>query len=184
MRRSRFVARAGCAIVLTVTALTACSGAPSTTAPSHVTATTASTLPPVSPPAPPADGTSAAIVVSSFDVEPAGMSAGSYMYMPALTLTETGGKAAATVKAITFVLPNGNIYSIANDAEPGTGCFLTPQSQLIPAGGVWNLNSVYRYCLDLDNRTPLTGMPVVVEVSFVDSTQHVGAVTGRTIVHD
>jgi hypothetical protein len=112
------------------------------------------------------------------------MSGGSYMYLPEMTLTETGGKTAATVTAITFVLPNGNIYLINNDAPAGTGCFLTPQSQLIPAGGAWNLNGVYRYCLDLDNRTPLTGMPVVVEIDYVDATQHVGALTGRAIVHD
>lgn len=138
----------------------------------------------VSPAPPPAPGAVAAatLAVSSFDVKFAEVFGGSYWYRPAMVLTETGGKSAATLQSISFRMPDGTRIDIVNDAPEGKGCFLTPQSKVVPRGSFWDLSSVYWYCLDIDSRSDLTGRQIAVGVTFTDEDGHAGAVSGTATV--
>jgi hypothetical protein len=120
----------------------------------------------------------AALAVTSFDVTLGEYSSGTYFYNPSMVLAETSGKSAATIQSISFSILNGDTFSLANDSPSGQGCFLTSQSKMVPSGQTWNLNSVYAYCLDIDSRQDITGVPVTVTVSFMDEDGRLGAVTG------
>jgi hypothetical protein len=69
---------------------------------------------------------------------------------------------------------------IVNNRAPGTGCFLTPESQVVPAGGSWSLDSLYGYCLDIDSPVELSSLDVIVTV--VDDNGRRGTASGSAVV--
>ncbi len=154
--------------------ISACGGGP--TVPTVGPTPAASTPAPVGP-------SVATLAVSSFEVTFDNYFNGGYWYRPTMVLTETSGKSAATLQSISFSIPNGNTFFIAAPNVPnGKGCFLTSQSKVVPAGHTWNLNSVYYYCLDIDSRIDITGVPLSVTVSFTDEDGRQGTVKGSATV--
>lgn len=138
---------------------------------------------PTPTPAPaPGDVAAATLAVSSFDVRFAELFGGIYWYRPAMVLTETSGKSAATLQSISFRTYDGTRIDISNDAPAGQGCFLTPQSKVVPRGSSWDLSSVYWYCLDIDSRSDLAGRQISVDVTFTDEDGHAGTVSGTATV--
>jgi hypothetical protein len=80
---------------------------------------------------------------------------------PDMVLTETGGKSAAKLISISLSLPDGASIDIANNAEPGNGCFLTSdRSPSQPAPRAMRAASNW-YCLDIDSHSTSRGVRLV-----------------------
>lgn len=126
--------------------------------------------------------TRAALAIDSFEwrltrsVQASAAGRPLYLYVPAVTLRETGGTTAVALDAIFFIEPGGG-YTVLTNA----GCFWGAAGQ-IDAGGTWSSASIYPYCLELDSPTNLVGQEMRVSVTFRDALGGVGQVTGTTIV--
>ena len=112
--------------------------------------------------------------ISSFEVNFRVLTNGyNWVYYPRMVLTETSGTSAAWLQSISFSLPDGSTYVI------GQGCLLVSR---IPSNQSWDLDHVYRYCLDLDSNAAISGLQVGVTVSFIDEDGRPGTVKGTAIV--
>ena len=132
---------------------------------------------PVPPsPAPSPVRTQATLAVSSFVLEFQETYLGEYYYRPQLTLSETGGHSGATLTWITFFADGFSTF-IA-----GPGCFLKNGSDRVSAGGTWQIDSVYYYCLDIASRSDFNGKAPVVEIGFQDDAGVPGSVTATGTV--
>lgn len=108
----------------------------------------------------------AEVEIRSFALRYTGTSNGLLWYLPELVLAETAGRSAARLASLWFETPGGGLLISAEDTPPGTGCFLTPESRVVPAGGEWAATQVYRYCLDVDVPTQFAGRLVSLQVGY------------------
>lgn len=129
-------------------------------------------------PAPPAPAKNLAMLtVSTFVLEFQEVYDSRYYYRPRLSLSETGGKSGATIKSITFLMSDGD-----SDVVSGPGCFITGGSDRVPAGGTWNVDAVYYYCLDLASRTDFAAKAPTVIINFTDDAGTPSLLTGSGTV--
>ena len=152
------------------------------TAPTMPSSVPSVASPTPTPPPAPGEMAAATLAISSFDVTFAEFFGGTYWYRPAMVLTETSGKSAATLQSVSFRIPDGTRIDILNNAPAGQGCFLTSLSKVVPRGSSWDLSSVYWYCLDIDSRSDLSDRQIAVDVTFTDEDGHAGAVSGTATV--
>jgi hypothetical protein len=104
-------------------------------------------------------GPPATLEVTSFAIGPSRFGNGFYYYYPQLELKETTGVGGASVTSLMYVLPGGDRQGLG-----GAGCSFP--SRVAP-GGTWNISAVYLYCQDVDARTPIQTLTVI--VSYTDT---------------
>src|SRR5262249_49604257 len=105
----------------------------------------------------------ATLAVSAFVLEFQGVYDNVYYYRPQLILSETSGQSGATLKSIPFMMSDGD-----SDIVSGPGCFIKSGSDRVPAGGIWSVDAVYYYCLDLATRMDFSRTAPTVMINFAD----------------
>jgi hypothetical protein len=137
-------------VTVAILALASCGGSSSPAGPSAAIPTSVAAVP------------AAVVEITTFRMTYWAFDMGVYAYLPEVTLTEKTGTSFARVHGLNFRMPDGLQYIIGDD------CMLTEESRTVPAAGTWNMNSVYRYCRDLDSAGDISGLPVTLTVTYSD----------------
>src|SRR5688572_12553282 len=108
---------------------------------------------PAPSPEPPAGPSTATLVISSFDLQYWALLANNvHSYYPNLVLRETAGVSRASIRLITITAAGRTIFWLKTAETPGC---LTPPGNDVPAGGTWNIDQVYLYCVDVNSNVLL-----------------------------